>query len=159
MLLAAVSISAQVPSGRWEGTITIDGLKIPFTILLEGSGGELTGSFVNGDTRTASTSGSFEGGELRLSFAHAGTQLRATLENEELKGDYGGEKHGMHRFTASAYCTCSYEGETGPPIMGSWEVPEADWKLAVRRNRRRHSRGCLASGRRHRAHWPAGSMG
>jgi len=133
LLLTAAAGTAQAPSGRWEGTITIDDLKVPFTILFESGGGGLSASFVNGDTRVTSRPASFEEGKLLLSFEPAGTQMRATLENGELNGDYGTGKTAIHRFTASAYCTCSYEGEAGPVISGEWQVPEAGWRLAIRR--------------------------
>lgn len=132
-VLAASSGFAQAPSGRWDGNITIAGLKVPFTIVFENGGAGLAGPFVNGDRRVTSTSGSFEGGVVQLHFGPGGAVLRAKLENEELKGEFGGEKLGMHRITAAPYCTCFYEGEAGPEIMGEWEAPETGWKLSIRR--------------------------
>ena len=62
--LAAVAGWAQAPAGRWDGTMVFGSLKVPFTMYFEGSGTALTGSFVNGDARAPSTSGSFEAGAL-----------------------------------------------------------------------------------------------
>jgi hypothetical protein len=134
IFLAAISVWGQVPSGRWDGAIVFGTLKVPFTIHFEGSGTTITGSFVNGDSRVRSTSGNFTNGELRLSFDELGTRLEAfTVAGGDLKGTYAGSKHGTLPFTASAYCTCGSEGEAGPEIMGTWMVPDAGWRLTIRR--------------------------
>jgi hypothetical protein len=133
MFLFALSCAAQAPAGRWDGTIVFGTLKFPFTIYFEGSGNSISGAFVNGDARVSSTSGSFEGGTLRLSFGRLGTRLEAKLADGGLSGSYGSEEQELRPFTASAYCTCSIEGEAGPEIMGAWEVPDAGWRIAIRR--------------------------
>lgn len=133
MLLATLSASAQVPSGRWDGTVTFGALKVPFTMFFEGSAQALKGSLVNGDEKVSSTSGSLANGVLRLTFGATGTRLEGSLADGQFKGSYGSEKQGMFPVTAGAYCTCSNDGEAGPEVMGMWEVPGAGWKLNVRR--------------------------
>jgi hypothetical protein len=39
----------------------------------------------------------------------------------------------MHPFTASQFCSCALEGEAGPDISGTWEVPESNLRLTIRR--------------------------
>ena len=124
---------AQAPDGRWDGTITYGTLKVPFTIHFEQNGKKLTGSFLNGDTRVSSTEGSFEAGTVRLSFGTSGARLEATLADGQLKGTYGSGGQDMHPFTASPFCACGSEGDAGPDISGTWEVPDSSWRLTIRR--------------------------
>jgi len=123
----------KAPNGRWDGTITYGALKVPFKIHFESNGRTLKGSFVNGDTRVASTEGSFEAGAVRLTFGASGTRLEATIKDGELKGTIGSGGQDMHQITASEYCACSDEGDAGPDISGTWEVPDSGWGLTIRR--------------------------
>lgn len=125
---------AQVPDGRWDGTITYGTLKVPFIIHFESDGKTITGSFVNGDTRVSSTEGSFEAGFMRLTFGASNTRLEATLVDGQLKGTYGSGGQDMHPFIASKFCSCGGpEGDAGPDISGIWEVPDSNWRLTIRR--------------------------
>jgi hypothetical protein len=124
---------SQTPAGRWDGNLVYDALKIPFSMHFEGSGTSLTGAFVNGDSRVASTSGSFEAGSLKLAFDKPGVRLEAVLKEGELKGVVESDQRKLP-FTANAYCTCGSEGEAGPDIAGSWTIPDAGWRLSIRRN-------------------------
>ena len=124
---------AQAPDGRWDGTITYGTLDVPFIIHFEPNGKALTGSFVNGDTRVSSTEGSFEAGSVRLTFGASGTRLEATLADGQLKGTYGSGGQDMPPITASRFCACGSEGDAGPDISGTWEVPDASWRLTIRR--------------------------
>jgi hypothetical protein len=124
---------AQAPDGRWDGTITFGAMKVPFIIHFEHDGKTLTGSFVNGDSRVSSTAGSFEAGSVRLTFGASGARLEATLEDGQLNGAYGGGGQDMHPFIASKYCTCGIEGDAGPDISGTWEAPDSDLRLTIRR--------------------------
>jgi hypothetical protein len=134
MLVTALSCWAQAPAGRWDGTILFGTVKFPFTIFFEGRGSSISGSFVNGDAHLTSTSGSFENGVLRLSFGRLGTRLEAKLSaGGALNGDYGSENTGLRPVTASAYCTCAFEGEAGPEITGTWAVPDIGWHLVLTR--------------------------
>lgn len=121
----------QAPDGRWDGTVTDGPLKVPFTITFELKGKTLAASLVNGDTLISSTDGSFEAGAVRLTFA-SGTRLEATLENGQLKGTFGTGQN-PYPFTASQFCSCGFEGEAGPDISGTWQVPDSSWGLTIRR--------------------------
>jgi hypothetical protein len=130
--LAVVCGWAQAPDGRWDGKVTYGTLDVPFTIHFEPKGKTLKGSLVNGDTRVSSTEGSFEAGALRLTFGASGTRLEAKLVDGELKGTVGSGGQ-MRPFTASQFCSCAPEGEAGPDISGTWEVPDASLRLTIRR--------------------------
>ncbi|HQR32802.1 MAG TPA: hypothetical protein PLK30_08695, partial [Blastocatellia bacterium] len=123
---------AQELDGRWDGKVTYGTLEVPFTIHFEPNGKTLKGSLVNGDTRVSSTEGSVEAGTLRLTFGASGARLEAKLVNGQLKGMVGnGDK--MRPFIASQFCSCAPEGEAGPDISGTWEVPDSDLRLTIRR--------------------------
>ncbi|MFN0112840.1 MAG: hypothetical protein ACKVZH_28605 [Blastocatellia bacterium] len=139
-MLAIVSLAvicgwAQELDGRWDGKVTYGALDVPFTIYFEANGKTLRGFLVNGDTRVSSTEGtegSFEAGTLRLTFGASGARLDAKLVNGQLKGTIGnGDK--MRPFTASQFCSCAPEGEAGQDISGTWEAPDANWRLTIRR--------------------------
>ena len=127
-LLTAAAVWAQPPAGRWDGTIVHGKLKVAFTIQLEGAGPAMTGAFVNGEARVSSTSGTFDGKRLALSFDSTGRKLDAFLGDGGLQGTYG-----PYPFTAAAYCACGLEGVAGPAIMGIWEIPGNGWRLHVSR--------------------------
>lgn len=136
-MLAMVSLAvvcgwAQAPDGRWDGKVAFGTLDIPFTIHFEPNGKTIKGSLVNGDTRVSSTEGSFEAGTVRLTFGASGTRLEAKLVDGELKGTVGSGQD-MHPFTASQFCSCAPEGEAGPDISGTWEVPDSSLRLTIRR--------------------------
>jgi hypothetical protein len=125
---------AQVPQGRWDGTIQFDKtLKVPFTLFFEGTAASLSGSFANGEVQVKSDSGEMSGDGLRLRFKSAGMDLDGTLLNGQLSGTVRTAKYGERRFTAAAYCTCSFDGEAGPDVAGSWQVQDAGWRIALRR--------------------------
>jgi hypothetical protein len=137
-MLTMVSLAAacgwtQAPDGRWDGTITYGTLDIPFIIHFEPNGKALTGFFVNGDTRVSSTEGSFDAGSVRLTFGVSGTRLEATLADGQLKGTYGSGGQDRHPFIASKFCSCGFEGEAGPDISGTWDLPDSGWRLTIRR--------------------------
>ena len=54
------------------------------------------------------------------------------MVNGQLQGTVGSGPD-MHPFTASQFCACGYEGEAGPDISGTWEVPDSNLGLAIRR--------------------------
>lgn len=130
--LAVVCGWAQELDGRWDGKVGYGTLDVPFTIHFEPSGKTLKGSLVNGDTRVSSTEGSFESGTLRLAFGASSIRLEAKLVNGQLKGTVGNGDQ-MRPFTASQFCSCAPEGEAGPDIAGTWDVPDSNLRLTIRR--------------------------
>ncbi len=112
--LAACAFAQGGPqSGRWELVVTMDKLKVPFTMELELKEGAVSGTLVNGPEKSTSTQGSFNGDKLRLAFNDA--TLEATLTKGSISGKYG-----SHAIEGGPYCTCGSEGEAGPDISGSW---------------------------------------
>jgi hypothetical protein len=129
LLATYAAAQSDPPSGRWETTIALDGLKIPFTMQLVLDKNPVSGTFVNGDERVTSSNGAFKDGVLRLNFEKSGTTLEAKITNDALKGKYG-----SYSLEGGVYCTCGSEGEAGPDIAGTWSIAEpAGWRLVVER--------------------------
>ncbi len=137
MIAASAPAAEQTIAGRWDGTITIEKLKVPLRMQISIEGTALRGAFVNGPESVMSTKGSFADGRLRLEFA-SGAVLEARLQDTMLKGTYRG-----HAWEASPYCSCAYEGEAGPEVNGDWVL---DGGVVV--TLRRHGEDTLATLRR-----------
>ena len=58
---AAAQDAPQI-AGRWDATVVVNKLEIPFAFEIVGAGPSLKGSFFNGDRRITSTSSRFENG-------------------------------------------------------------------------------------------------
>ena len=84
-LLAAAHALAQTEphSGRWDGTIAVHGLKVPFSMQLDFNAKEVSGTFVNGEERVTSAKGTFRDGVLNLTFPE-GAVLEAKVANDTL---------------------------------------------------------------------------
>ena len=123
---------AQAPAGRFDATVTIGSMKVPFTMNFEGSGADLAGTLVFGDVRIRSTAGSFDAGKVRLEFPNA-SRLEASIGDSGFKGAFGNAQSGMHPFQATAFCTCGFLGEAGPDVMGKWEIAGTGYRVVIRR--------------------------
>lgn len=118
-LIAALPVLAQAPAGRWDGTVRVDQLKVPFRIDFEGAKAAL----INGEARTESTAGGFWNGKMRFEFGSKGAVLEAVLTEGALTGTITSPRlGGALPFTAGAFCTCGFEGEAGPDISGKWQL-------------------------------------
>ena len=61
------------------------------------------------------------------------SQVLTLRADRQFKGTYGRGGQDMHPVTASKFCACGSEGEAGPDISGTWEVPDSGWRLTIRR--------------------------
>jgi hypothetical protein len=87
-----------------------------------------------------STSGQFENGTLVLNFAHYATQLRATLKEGLLEGEYASARR-AYAFQAEPFVTPPQPPAAVPSVAGLWEIAgvqsakgEAAWRLIVRQS-------------------------
>jgi thiol-disulfide isomerase/thioredoxin len=77
------------PVGAWRGTIRNNsGEEVAFTLEVKREGGAIVGALVNGDDRTVSTSGSFEGDTLKLRYDFYDAELTAVIVGDELVGGF-----------------------------------------------------------------------
>ncbi len=119
-----VMAQSQPTSGRWDGTIVLRDLKVPFSMQLDFTQNNVSGAFVNGEEKVSSTQGTLGGGVLRLTFQQYDTMLEANVGLGGLNGEYGGARFGKYGVQAGPYCTCAVAGEAGPDISGTWLVGE-----------------------------------
>ena len=78
-------------NGIWQGAVYLsrnEGDEVPFRIELKQEGGKVIGSLVNGDERITSTSGTWDGQNLKLRFDYYDGELNAALIRHEMIGDF-----------------------------------------------------------------------
>lgn len=142
MLIAiAPAAMAQSLSGRWDATVQVSGVDIPFRFELSGDGANVKGSFFNGEERITSTSGKFENGSLVLKWDDHASKLDATLHEGVLEGKYvraGRDEKSTYPFSAKRYSPPSPVKVDVPSIAGMWVIPtdspkgEKAWRFIVR---------------------------
>lgn len=77
------------PIGDWHGLIKNNsGEQVAFTLEVKRDGDKITGALVNGNDRTVSTSGSFEGDRLKLRYDFYDGALEATIDGDKLDGTF-----------------------------------------------------------------------
>src|SRR5262249_28743180 len=77
------------PVGTWRGLIKNNsGEQVAFTLEVKRDGDKLIGALVNGDDRTVSTDGSFEGNRLKLRYDFYDAALNATIDGDKLDGAF-----------------------------------------------------------------------
>jgi thiol-disulfide isomerase/thioredoxin len=77
------------PVGVWRGTIRNNsGEVVAFTLEVKREGDGIVGALVNGDDRTVSTSGSFEGDTLKLRYDFYDAELTAVIAGDTLVGGF-----------------------------------------------------------------------
>jgi thiol-disulfide isomerase/thioredoxin len=141
LALAPVAM-AQSLAGRWDATVNIRGVEIPFRFDVSGEGAAIKGAFFNGDIRFNSTSGRVENGTLALGWDYYASRLEATYKDGALDGNYiqsrrvGEVKYPFH---ATRY-TATPGDANAPKIDGQWVIPtnspkgESAWHFIVHQN-------------------------
>jgi thiol-disulfide isomerase/thioredoxin len=138
-MCCAPAALAQSLDGRWDAAIRSNDFEIPFRIDFSGSGDSVQGWFFNGQERVPSTGGRFENGVLTLRFDHYASQLKATLKNGQLEGEYGAAGRTPYAFTARPHAA-TRTASGAPDISGLWELGvkspkgESAWRLIVRQS-------------------------
>ena len=153
VLSTAVSAAAQErPSlaGRWDATVIVNDLEIPFPFEIGEDGRSVTGSFFNGELAITSTDGTFENGMLELAFAQYASKIEATYANGRLEGQYvrGSRRRYPFRARPAAERTVAATSDA-PSIAGVWIIPtesskgEKAWRFIVRQTGAEVSGGIL----------------
>jgi peroxiredoxin len=139
IFVLAQAAPAQSLSGLWNATITVNDVEIPFRMEFSGEGSNIQGCFFNGDDKVLSTSGRLQNGALVLDFAHYATELRATLKEGLLEGEYASPRK-TYAFKARPYVAQPQSEGAVPSIDGLWEIGvqspkgESAWRLIVRQS-------------------------
>jgi thiol-disulfide isomerase/thioredoxin len=130
--------SAASPAGRWDGTVVVNKIEIPFAFEIEHRDGQWSGAFFDGDLRMPSTGGRFENGTLTLAFDQYGSKVEATFAGGRLEGRYDrGTRGAAYPFRAER--TAARAAQAGAPrIDGVWTIPtksnkgEEAWRFIAR---------------------------
>jgi thiol-disulfide isomerase/thioredoxin len=126
LIMSSGLAHAQQPAalaGRWDATVTVNRIEIPFQFEIGGRAAEPTGAFFDGDLRVESTGGAFEGGRLRLDFAQYGGRVEAEVIDGRLVGRYDRGTRGAAYPFSAARATASPEVTGAPDIAGTWIIP------------------------------------
>ncbi|HEX5083584.1 MAG TPA: TlpA disulfide reductase family protein [Blastocatellia bacterium] len=121
------------PVGLWRGTIiTNSGEEVAFTLEVKREGNGIVGALINGDDRTVSTSGAFEGDTLKLRYDFYDAELIAVITGDELGGGFTRQwqkqllprKLRATRVTASAGAAqaASIQSNSSQDISGDWMI-------------------------------------
>jgi peroxiredoxin len=139
---AAWADSAASIDGRWDATLTINGVVIPFRLDISGDGATLKGTLYNGDDKEFTTQASYESGTLVLNQEHYLTKITATLKDGELQGKIqmrNDQKPEGSAFSAKRYAPAPQAADA-PSIAGNWIVPyespkgEKAWRFIVKQS-------------------------
>ena len=129
-------------AGRWDATVTIHGIAIPFRLDLSGEGTQFTGSLFNGDVPVTPTSAKFNDGAFTLAFDQLPMTITAEFKDGELQGRISGrsvDREGSS-FIAQRHVPTSAPAENAPSISGVWETAhetakgEKAWRFIVRQS-------------------------
>ncbi|MCH7749452.1 MAG: TlpA family protein disulfide reductase [Acidobacteria bacterium] len=140
LLAAACATPQERPSlaGRWDATVVVNDLEIPFPFEIAEDGRVVTGSFFNGDLAITSTGGTFENGMLELAFAQYASTIEATYANGRLEGQYVRGSRRPYPFRAVRAAESVAASLEAPSIAGVWIIPtesskgEKAWRFIVR---------------------------
>jgi len=139
-IAAAQDTSPPLP-GRWQASVTVNGVEIPFDFEIVNTSGALTGSFFNGERRITSTASRVEGNHIAFTFAQYAAALEATVQADGLSGEYRRGARVKYPFRAVPAATKDIRDEGGPPIAGTWIVQaksskgETAWRFIARHDR------------------------
>ena len=134
----AASHTGVALAGRWDATVVVNGVEIPFLFEIEGDERAVKGSFFNGERRITSTAGRVENGVLELSFDQYAARLEATEREGALTGEYRRGARAPYPFKARRASDAPGATADAPAIDGTWIVAaksnkgEAAWRFLVR---------------------------
>src|SRR5258708_2400047 len=118
--------AAESLAGRWDATVTANGVEIPFRFELSIGGANATGTFFNGEEPMPSSSGRLSDGALLLNWDHFAAKLEATVRDGVLEGQYtrqGSTERSVYPFQAKPYSPAQPSQDTAPSIGGVWQIP------------------------------------
>ncbi|HTS76789.1 MAG TPA: TlpA disulfide reductase family protein [Bryobacteraceae bacterium] len=125
LISAAPVLMAQSIAGLWQGTVTVNGTDIPFRFEIAGDGGNVTGTFFNGDERYTSTSGNLANNGLELNWDYFASKLTATVSGDAIDGTYARGRGRPMPFHAHKGLI-KVESAGAPSIDGVWILEGVD---------------------------------
>jgi thiol-disulfide isomerase/thioredoxin len=136
----ATQASADSPDGVWIGYAQQNGQQVPFRLEISGTGDQVTGTLINGEQKSPSSSGSYADGRLVLHFDYYANIFDATVKDGALTGVFGRTGR-LLPITGRLNDALPAPSAGAPDIAGVWEVGvqqgtkgEHAWKLQVRQS-------------------------
>jgi thiol-disulfide isomerase/thioredoxin len=125
--VASFAGPADSVDGRWDATLTRNGIVIPFRLDISGSGPTLKGTLYDGfKPYETTTSATFQDNNLVLKVDHYLTTIDATAKDGQLNGTVITTGRGTtteYGFVATRYVARTQGAADAPSIAGSWEIP------------------------------------
>ncbi len=125
----AASATADSVDGRWDASLSRNGVVIPFRLDLSGTGPALKGTLYDGfKPYDGTTSASYQDGTLVLHIEHYLTTITATLKDGQLTGNVVSQGRGTsatYAFQATRHVDATARAVDTPSIAGSWIIPLA----------------------------------
>jgi peroxiredoxin len=124
--------------GRWDATVVVNGVEVPFPFEIETRNGVTAGSFFNGERRIRSTSSRVKGNGLVLTFAQYAATLDISADAGQLTGEYRRGTRTAYPFKATRASAAAVAAGQQPPIDGTWIVQaksskgETAWRFIAR---------------------------
>lgn len=117
---------APPPAGRWDATVVVNEVEIPFQFEITGRAPDLRASFFDGDLRVRSTSGRVENGNnLVFRFDQYGSRIEAAWSGNELQGKYDRGTRG------APYPFRAHRARPAPASKGKIPTIAGEWKIAT----------------------------
>lgn len=110
-------------AGRWDATIVVNDLEIPFAFEIADDGQTVQGTFFNGELRITSTGGRFDDDTLSLAFDQYATSIEASYANGQLEGRYERGARRSYPFHARPATPIEAASAEAPSIAGVWIIP------------------------------------
>jgi thiol-disulfide isomerase/thioredoxin len=137
--LSPGSLRADVIAKHWSGMATVHGQQVPVTLDLSpvSQEGKISGSFLNGNEASVSSSGELSGAHLVLQFDYFARKLEGELSANRFTGTYGGASGTPATIELHPDTDGKAAAQAGPSIQGDWEVAvhspkgESAWTLRV----------------------------
>jgi thiol-disulfide isomerase/thioredoxin len=122
------------PTATWRGFVkNPSGEEVAFTVEVKREGGQISGSLVNGEERTHSTSGSIDGKTIKLRFDFYDGELVAEIDGDEMRGTFDRQwnKETLKReLRATRHREATLSQKAGisnsPDLSGEWVLRVGD---------------------------------
>jgi thiol-disulfide isomerase/thioredoxin len=144
MALASSANAQKIEGGRWSGFATVHGQPVPVQLDLspESGDGAISGSWVNGEEKTSSSSGQLIGNHLVLNFDYFARKLEGDFTANGFTGTFGGGRGTpsaleLHPAIKDAVGARAIANSTANELSGDWEVAvkspkgESAWTLRI----------------------------
>jgi thiol-disulfide isomerase/thioredoxin len=135
-----VQAQSQTLDGRWDASIVVNGVEIPFLFEIETRNGRPSASFFNGERRIRSTSSQAKENGLVFSFAQYAATLDLSIDANQLAGEYRRGTRTVYPFMAGRAAAAAKSAAAGPSIEGTWIVQaksskgETAWRFIARQD-------------------------